>query len=394
MRNMLKRTIYAILILLVLTTPQSSLAANISNNGVDKINGVASNYNIVRTKYDKNSKTIGIFYPQISGIKDKTKQIKINKLIKDTALVAVQDSNTIFDWYDLDYTIMWSSDKILSIKFSGNSYVETAPHPNNECFMININMNNGNKFVLPELISINNDFLKLFINKSEFLNDPVELPADTLMELKEDKFSINNLKYDFDKNAQFYFTSKGIVFYISTYHAIGDYTLFSLKFSDLTKYIKSNTLWNSIKSDFVATDYQIVREQCFLTNLVPYGDVWFVSGFNSTQNGIKKDLRFYLIDKNSKVKYAFPALFSNSLGYYGITAVAFRDVNNDNRKDIIIVANVKSNKETEVDEVGVFLNKSNGFVIDKKLNTYLNSKLADIKTISDVLKLTKNYYKG
>lgn len=78
------------------------------------------------------------------------------------------------------------------------------------------------------------------------------------------------------------------------------------------------------------------------------------------------------------------------MGYWSIGAVAFRDVNHDSKKDIIIIA---YNGE-EVNEAGIYLCNNNRFILDNKLNAYINAGHKNTKTISDVLKATENYYKS
>jgi len=395
MKKITRQILLVLSLTFLFSTTQNSFAVKVKNNEITEINGVVSGYSIVRTNYVKNSKDIEISFPQIKGLQDKTKQSKINKIIKDNALVDCQEDIALYDWYDLDYAITWSSNRVLSIIFTGNYYSKSAPHPNNSCYTVNIDINTGNRIFLPDFINADNDFVKLFINKAQFFNDyaGIDLTEDELSLLKEDKFNILNLKYNFDKDAEFYFTSTGIVFAIDTDHAIGDFSLFSLKFSELSNYIKNNTVWNNIKTDFLLTDYQIIRDQCFKTNLASFQNTWFVSGFNNSQNGVKKTFKFYLIDQNNKIKYAFPNLFSNNLGYLCIRAVSFMDVNNDGNKDVIIITLLNSTDGTEVDEAGVYLYNSNCFTFDNKLNTSINTKLNNTKTVSDVLKATKNYYK-
>lgn len=312
MKNIVRHILLMVLFIATLfLSTQNSFAGNWKNDVITQINGVVSNYSIVRTNYDKNSKVkeIGIFFPQISGLSDKTKQNKINKIIKDNALVDCREDMTSYEWYDLDYTIMWSSNRLLSIKFYGNCYAEGAAHPSSFCFTVNIDINTGNRILLTDFINADNDFVNLFIKKAQFLNDPLNLPADVLSVLKEDQFNLSNLQYEFGKNAVFYFTSTGVVFSIYVGHAIGDYSLFSLKYSELSNYIKKNTVWNNIKTDFLSIDYQIIREQCFKTNLAAFENTWFVSGYSNSLNGLIEAFEFYLIDQDGKSSILFQSYF-------------------------------------------------------------------------------------
>lgn len=86
-----------------------------------------------------------------------------------------------------------------------------------------------------------------------------------------------------------------------------------------------------------------ISEQTFDVYLDDWGEVTFVSCEPAPDElNDWKDALFYLI-KNEQILYKFPYRFENnsSRGYIGIFdsvgAVAFRDVNDDKKKDIIII---------------------------------------------------------
>lgn len=395
----MKKICFSLLLLLSLafSTTQNSFAESAKKTELSEIKGVISDYTIVTNNYNKNSdkRKIKLSFPQIKDLKDKSIQNKINKLIKNTVFDDIEsnlDPEYHIDYY-ADYTIQWISNKVLSLSFYGNSDIKEAPHPNNVFYTLNIDMTTGKQITLTNLINVNNNFITLFINKAKFLANPLSLDSEQLANLKNNLFNIEHLQYYFTKTSDFYFTSTGLVFSIGTDHSIGDYSLFLLNYSDMSNYLNQNNLWNNIKSDFPLTDYEIIRNQCFKTNLTSFGDVWFVSGFNSSLNGVVKTFTFYLIDKNCKVKYSFPQLFSHNLGYYYLPAISFKDVNQDGNKDIIIIASCNTNSYDSLDEVAVYLYNDHNFIADNKLNSYINKTLKDSKTIADVLKITQNYYK-
>lgn len=209
--------------------------------------------------------------------------------------------------------------------------------------------------------------------------------------IKENYFNADDFKLYFDSNIAYYFTSTGMVFTIPTAHAIGDYSFFSLNFSYISKYIKEESQWKDIKTDFPSTNYQIIRYQCFKTTLTGFGSTWFVSGFDKSSNGILQSLKFYLLDNNGKVMYTFPDFNCSFPGYYGIRAVSFSDINHDGNKDVIIIA-VLQNEDIEDDEAKVYLADDNNFIMDNKLNSYISKNLKETKTVSDVLGAAKNYF--
>lgn len=68
---------------------QDGEASQKNNNEIVSINGVISNYDAMKT-----------FFPQINGLSDKTKQEKINDLIRNTALSNVQDDISLYRAFD------------------------------------------------------------------------------------------------------------------------------------------------------------------------------------------------------------------------------------------------------------------------------------------------------
>ncbi len=369
---------------------QSAEVSQKGNKEITSINGIISDYDVVRTSFDKNSNDIKIFFPQINGLSDKTKQEKINDLIRNTALVDGKDDINLYRTFDLNYTMLWSSNNLLSIMFSGYYDEKQAPHPNRVCNTVNIDMKSGNIIKLDDIVNMNSDFVQLFIDKSEFVDSGATLDFETI---KKDYFNADNLKIYFENNEAYYFTSTGLVFYVSTEHAIGDYALFSLSFSDISKYIKPKSQWEDIKSDFPITDFQIIRDQCFKTTLPGFGSTWFISGFDESSNGILRSLKFYLLDDNGNVKYTFPDFNCSDLGYYSIRAISFNDVNHDGNNDVIIISALNKDQYPELDEAKVYLSDKNNFIMDDKFNAYINTTLKDTKIVSDVLNAGKDFFK-
>ena len=301
----------------------------------------------------------------------------------------------------MNYTILWSSNNLLSILFSGYYDEIQTPHPNRICNTININMKTGDIIKLDDIININSDFVQLFIDKSELVDGGA---ASDFASVKKNYFNADNLKIYFENDEAYYFTSTGLVLRVPTEHAIGGYTFFSLNFSDISKYIKQESKWDDIKADFPYTDFQIIREQCFKTDLPGFGNTWFVSGFDESSNGILMSLKFYLLklcssgrcgcrNDNGNTRYEFSDFKCSDLGYYGIRAVSFADVNHDGNNDVIIISALNKNQYPELDEAKVYLSNEGNFIMDDNFNTYLNTALKDTKIVSDVLNAGKDFFK-
>lgn len=84
-----------------------------------------------------------------------------------------------------------------------------------------------------------------------------------------------------------------------------------------------------------AAGRRVIADQSFDVRLAGLGSVRFVS-LMDTRNGPSK-CRFEL-RKNGATIYRFPEPYSNTWACMGVQAVAFRDVNRDGAKDVVIIA--------------------------------------------------------
>ena len=120
-------------------------------------------YKVVSEKYEK--KKIRISYPKISGLNDKDKEYKINKLIEDNAL-------KIIDFYgkgkDIDlkiaYEVKLQNSETLSIVYSGVGAVPDVAYPTNHFYTTNIDIVNGKTLKLSDIVEVNEDLVSKLKN--------------------------------------------------------------------------------------------------------------------------------------------------------------------------------------------------------------------------------------
>lgn len=120
---------------------------------------------------------------------------------------------------------------------------------------------------------------------------------------------------------------------------------------------------------------EVIENQSFWTDFEKWGKVRFISG-KVHDNGPFK-LRFYLTDKEEKVLYRFPEFYGNQWpSFEELTAVAFKDVNKDGLKDIIIIAQyitgVGAQGVTPFPTAGIYFRKGMEFVNIPKLDDEIN----------------------
>ncbi|WP_025716666.1 hypothetical protein [Paenibacillus sp. 1-18] len=137
--------------------------------------------------------------------------------------------------------------------------------------------------------------------------------------------------------------------------------------------------------------YEIEESQSFQTTFEGFGKVQFVSTYGYT-DGFRKYF-FFLLNKQGHILYSFPKFYGNNewVAFYGgVKAVAFKDVNNDGLKDVIIIANVDSGigGPDRIDPFPIadiyFQNKNKTFTTLPALDQAINDK-GHNQTIKDVI---------
>jgi len=117
-------------------------------------------------------------------------------------------------------------------------------------------------------------------------------------------------------------------------------TISSNKSTDLNQEKEDS---NSTALDVSLIEERIIQEQSFDVELDDWGNVKFISYGPDFSNDFE-DVSFFLI-KDNKVVYSFPYYCEDNKTdkYAGlfdsVAAVAFRDVNNDNVKDVVAIIN-------------------------------------------------------
>lgn len=129
-----------------------------------------------------------------------------------------------------------------------------------------------------------------------------------------------------------------------------------------------------------ATGDNVVQQQnTFAVDFEPVEDTCFVTAYNPEYDDppMESVMAFY---RDNKKVLDLPSQFNgNDFGCW-VTAVAFRDVNGDDKTDIIVAGKCSARAEA-VNENVVYVNSGKGFVT----NTDKNLTLGDIDTIDKII---------
>lgn len=211
-------------------------------------------YQLIKNVYT--NKNVTVNYPQIINLGDDNKQNKINELIKNEALYGftngVDDNLSL----EINYDIKLESADVVSILYSGVAGFKGAAHPTNLLYTTNINIKNGKKLKLVDLIKIDENLAKNF-KKGRYINlESIDNPESSqqLQSAVADyvnNIDINDLIKDFNQsdnrgikenpsNTFSYLTKDSIVISITVPHPIGDHAEYEIKYKDIQNNINFN----------------------------------------------------------------------------------------------------------------------------------------------------------
>lgn len=302
-------------------------------------------YEIIRDGYNK-GKEIVIGYPRIKGLKDTDKQNAINNLLKQDAMSYLDNSSEQMT-VDISYEIEWKGKDILSVGFYGWGENSDSSHPFKGYFTTNIDMRTGKKVNLKDVLHIDQTIVDSIKENSSY-EGPLDPSDPNLME--EVQRNIGDLNVSSLNDISFYFTWNSFGIIIDVSHAQGGYARIETKYSNLISSMKSeNNVWKEFEgfkgnpSGIISNQYwykniselykfTIIEEQSFNVDLNGWGNVRFVSG-----KDYQGKLLFFLTDEKNNIEYQFSDYYNSYRKDQTVSAVAFRDVNKDSLKDVIIV---------------------------------------------------------
>jgi len=153
-------------------------------------------------------KNVNVFFPEVKT-PDQGHQEKVNSLIwsemhRMLSIFPERENLTL----DVNYEIKFSSNRLLSIVYTGIGFVQGSTRPVHLFYTLNINMETGEKIVLCNVISIDDRFVALLLSdNATHLN-----PHPELKQFVREIISGENFLYRFWDvgNSGFYFTNDSL----------------------------------------------------------------------------------------------------------------------------------------------------------------------------------------
>lgn len=352
-----------------------------------------SDYKIEKEEFI-GGENIRVYYPKITGLSDKRKQQKINTIIKMDALdIYYSDAKELLN-LEINYNIALINPNLLSIEVFGWGELKDSIHPSSSFYSTNIDIKNAKRVELKDMININEAFWEKIKRMSfEKLNgEEKECYVEVLGDLfsREDnlinKVIYEDYNYD-DYSWHFsYFTKDSLSIIFSISHSLGDNFPVDIKYVDIIDNINiKNRMWDGVldldklneekskqvKKNIKDENIEIFENQCFMTSFKNWGKVKFVTARDLDKNTLK----FYLIDDEGKILYE---LMNFNNGFYfsdesryellEVLAVAFRDLNNDGLKDILVVTKSLDEYKSEIYSSNVYFQRDDEFIYIDRLN--------------------------
>ncbi|SMC79845.1 PdaC/SigV domain-containing protein [Papillibacter cinnamivorans] len=186
-----------------------------------------------------NQDDIHVRYPQIQYPDGNAGEAAINELIKNDILDSQvrdflqSDEDEVHLDLDLDYEVTLSTEALLSVKYTGGSYIEGGAHPNSVFYAVTIDLTSGRRLYLTDFTEIDEDFISEV--KQSLSGESMQVQFDNsegLESLISDIRSQNDtdLMYTlrYDSESDFYLTPQSLFIRLYVYHAAGDYALVQL----------------------------------------------------------------------------------------------------------------------------------------------------------------------
>nr|WP_254664415.1 DUF4163 domain-containing protein [Paenibacillus polymyxa] len=367
-------------------------------------------YEFIQEKYSENG--IVIRYPQISKLKDIAKQKYLNQILKTEALEGLQDyadSNSGVH-VEIDYEIKRQSERFLSVQYTGIHYVKDAAYPTHMFYTTNLDMKQVSRIRLRDLVKIEKPFIELIKSGKITAVQPEQqgligdFTKDDLIKLLTNADVTKGSLAEVEMESFSYFTNDSLGVSVPMAHVVGDHAEYEIRFAQIPENIRQNEeLWSelsSVEDQSVSTvggekldtdQYEVEESQSFQTTLEGFGKVRFVSTYGYPE-GLRKFF-FFLLDDQGHILYSFPEFYGNHewvARFGGVEAVAFKDVNKDGLKDVVVIANVDNgiHGPGRVDEFPMaeiyFQKKNKTFTTLPALDQALNDQEHN-QTVKDVI---------
>lgn len=198
--------------------------------------------NLKKEKYTYNN--IESVYPVLVNLKDSEKQGRINILLKNDVLKALDsyvDDNPDME-IKLDFITHLIGKELLSIQYLGTGYTPSGAYPVNISFTTNVDLNSEKRIVITDLVKLNDNFLDK-LRKAKYTSYDPDLNVESQARDFINSYSDNELLSYLEHSDTFgeknelgvytYITNDSLGVSFGVPHAIGDHAEFEINFNEI-----------------------------------------------------------------------------------------------------------------------------------------------------------------
>ncbi|MEO5858949.1 MAG: VCBS repeat-containing protein [Pyrinomonadaceae bacterium] len=136
-------------------------------------------------------------------------------------------------------------------------------------------------------------------------------------------------------------------------------------------------------------EFDVYRKQTFAIDFEPFRNSCFVTSYNPEYKDPPLESQFAIF-KNGKKAFDFPSQFNGVNFGCWIDAVSFKDLNGDEKTDVIVVTKCQG-KEGTYNENSVYVNDGKGFTTREDANTQL-SEFKSVKQLVDFVQENRSMF--
>ncbi|WP_313585063.1 hypothetical protein [Lacrimispora sp.] len=214
-------------------------------------NDLNDNYRIVESIYTDNNETanqfVDIKYPQICGLGNNHVEQSINDQIKTTALEVLDEFTTLDEMeISVKYSLDISSPSYLSLHFIRKSFHSAQAYPLIRIIALNFDIDSGEKIILKDVISIDDNFVKSFFHNFQLQGSYESLDEKNIInKYVSEVISIEKFyacDEDLFSDCQSYFTDNSLFISIAVPYSAGSYAVYEAKFTDINELLNDKLI--------------------------------------------------------------------------------------------------------------------------------------------------------
>ena len=188
---------------------------------------------------DSLNEDVEISYPQVV-LENKEKQELLNTLLKDKAFSLLNEYAGYGDfkvaYMQVDSEITFENDRIVSVCYRSDSFVEKTAHPNAMLMSNNIELDSLNEIALEDIILIDDYFIDVLIRNAD-----LELRSKGIdMSVVYSRDQVVDLFHDEWNSVIYYLTPDRLCVGLMVPHVLGDWLRIEIPYNEISDNINEN----------------------------------------------------------------------------------------------------------------------------------------------------------